>query len=260
MSLNYLTPILLKEAETKSQALQADIIKLCKKLGSFISAPVPKKDIDRMEPFAAKEELVKFIAAELRKYFDDSPKLRSSEEGYYDVISFWYCVALLILAGDDQFMPYFTRSFIDSKHKDIYLLRRLLNNAGTGSVYRDQVEAYFDEVNSKSDIYIWAKGIGLELPGTHDWDFYVCLQASNEHMFITVYLIGKAPDGKGNSYEVRITERGSRIDVATEKTVYNLREIIAELERTYDFKFELTSSTFRGKIKNKTAVKKWLGL
>ncbi|WP_294823363.1 hypothetical protein [uncultured Flavobacterium sp.] len=261
MPLHYLTPKLLKEAEGKHNTLQADIMKLCKKLDSFIHAPVTGKEISRMESFAGNEELVRFVSSEMKKYFDGNAALQSpAENEYYDVISFWYCVALLILAEDNEFIPYFTKKFIDSEHKDIYLLRRTLNNSGKGGNCLAKVEAYFDGVNSKTDIYIWAKSIGLELPGTHDWDFYICLQASSEARFITVYLIGKAPDGKGNSYEIRVTERATMIDIATEKTIYNLKGVIAELESTYNFKFELTSSAFRGKIKNKTAIKKWLGL
>jgi len=86
---------------------------LNRKLGSFIHAPLNLKEVLRMEPFAADAEVVRAVAVSLDNYAILPTSTEECERQRttglpkdYDIVGFWYCVALLALSAEPEAVPY----------------------------------------------------------------------------------------------------------------------------------------------------------
>ena len=106
------------------------------KLGSFIHAPLNLKEILRMEPFAADTEVVRAVAATLDNYaiLPTSPEERERQYTTglpkdYDIVGFWYCVALLALSAEPEAVRYLlvlARMLMVEDPAELFLLRRIV--------------------------------------------------------------------------------------------------------------------------------------
>ena len=109
---------------------------LNRKLGSFIHAPLNLKEVLRMEPFAADAEVVRAVAATLDNYaiIPTSPTERERQRTTglpkdYDIVGFWYCVALLALSAEPEAVRYLlvlARILMVEDPAELFLLRRIV--------------------------------------------------------------------------------------------------------------------------------------
>ena len=88
-------------------ALSGKIERLNSALGSYIHAPTNRKETERMKPYAEDSALVHIVADVIQGH-SCIPSTPQEKEDYritgiynYDVIRFWYCVALLAQSPDE---------------------------------------------------------------------------------------------------------------------------------------------------------------
>lgn len=92
--MEYIYELILERSENYPPKVKAQMEKFAKKLQSFCYCPVLEKEFARMEPFATQEELVKLVFEIIKNYeiLDDPYGIG------YDLVGYWYCIALLSLS------------------------------------------------------------------------------------------------------------------------------------------------------------------
>ena len=131
-----MTPLKIAPAARMHSRDGRKIDALNRKLGSFIHAPLNLKEILRMEPFAADGEVVRAVAASLDDYaiLPTSPEERERQRTTglpkdYDIVGFWYCVALLALSAEPEAVRYLlvlARMLMVEDPAELFLLRRIV--------------------------------------------------------------------------------------------------------------------------------------
>lgn len=129
-----MTPLHIQPLPDSTPDAVQKIDALNRKLGSFIHAPLNLKEVLRMEPFAADAEVARAVAATLDDYsiIPTSPEERERQHTTglpkdYDIVRFWYCVALLALSAEPAAMRYLlvlARMLMVEDPAELYLLRR----------------------------------------------------------------------------------------------------------------------------------------
>ena len=143
---------------------------LNRKLGSFIHAPLNLKEVLRMEPFAADAEVVRAVAATLDDYtiLPTSPEERECQRTTvlpkdYDIVEFWYCVALLALSAEPEAVRYLlvlARILMVEDPAELFLLRRIVRLLEGFPFPRLQelkrrIEAFYDPVTHRLEAFRW---------------------------------------------------------------------------------------------------------
>lgn len=104
-------------------------------LDSYVHAPTNRKEILRMQPYATDEKLVRTVAGFLQGYCCIPSNAQELENYcmighfYYDIIRFWYCVALLALSSDSAALDCLTRlahTLMEQGPGDLHVLYRIL--------------------------------------------------------------------------------------------------------------------------------------
>ena len=128
---------------------------LNRKLGSFIHAPLNLKEVLRMEPFAADAEVVRAVAATLDNYaiLPTSPEERERQRTSglskdYDIVGFWYCVALLALSAEPEAVRY--------------------------------LEGFYDTVTHQLEAFRWLEAAGIPWPESYEWEVITQFSSDGE--------------------------------------------------------------------------------
>jgi ribosomal protein L23 len=286
--------IINKNVNDVSKVEQKEILNFLKRLQSYIHVPSNEKEINRMKAFSSKKFLVNFILKNLENY--PYPRISTYP---FDIISYWYCIALLILSEDTKGKDYvfgLAKQFIKNEHLDLWQFRRLLEfiNIEEYGGIKKEIELYFLSKQNDLDSYKWAKQIGLELPKDNSWMLFFELSTDGKFRFgndltelekekrlrmtISVYPLQgercweielKNWNNSISAWWPNLTEREIRLSkkknnyvLKTEPSILNLKEVINEVETVFNVKFDKTiySKRFKGKIRNKNAVQKWLNI
>ena len=168
---------------------------LNRKLGSFIHAPLNLKEILRMEPFAADGEVVRAVAASLDDYaiLPTSPEERERQRTTglpkdYDIVGFWYCVALLALSAEPEAVRYLlvlARMLMVEDPAELFLLRRIVRLL-EGFPFphlqelRGRIEAFYDTVTHQLEAFRWLEAAGIPWPESYEWEVIAQFSSDGE--------------------------------------------------------------------------------
>lgn len=166
---------------------------LNRKLGSFIHAPLNLKEVLRMEPFAADAEVVRAVAAALDDYaiLPTSPAERERQYTTglpkdYDIVGFWYCVALLALSAEPEAVRYLlvlARILMVEDPAELFLLRRIVRLL-EGFPFphlqelKSRIEGFYDTVTHQLEAFRWLEAAGIPWPESYEWE--VIMQFSSD--------------------------------------------------------------------------------
>ena len=168
---------------------------LNRKLGSFLHAPLNLKEVLRMEPFAADGEVVRAVAATLDDYaiLPTSPAEceRQRTTGLpkdYDIVGFWYCVALLALSAEPEAVRYLlvlARMLMVEDPAELFLLRRtvrLLDGFPFPHLQelRSRIEAFYDAVTHRLEAFRWLEAAGIPWPESYEWEVITQFSSDGE--------------------------------------------------------------------------------
>lgn len=174
-----MTPLHIQPLPDSTPDTVQKIDALNRKLGSFIHAPLNLKEVLRMEPFAADAEVARAVAATLDDYsiIPTSPEEREGQPAAglpkdYDIVGFWYCVALLALSAEPAAVRYLlvlARMLMVEDPAELYLLRRtvrLLEGFPFPHLQelRSRIEAFYDTVTHQLEAFRWLEPPGFRGP------------------------------------------------------------------------------------------------
>ena len=165
------------------------------KLGSFIHAPLNLKEILRMEPFAADTEVVRAVAATLDNYaiLPTSPEERERQYTTglpkdYDIVGFWYCVALLALSAEPEAVRYLlvlARMLMVEDPAELFLLRRIVRLL-EGFPFphlqdlKSRIEGFYDTVTHQLEAFRWLEAAGIPWPESYEWELLAQFSSDGE--------------------------------------------------------------------------------
>jgi hypothetical protein len=270
---------------------QREVASFIRKLDSFVHAPANRTAADRLLPFSQQPAVVALVARVL-------PQYRPWTLPYYDIIGYWYSVALLSLARSEdalQALGQLTSEAMTAGWCDLDLWRRnflFFPNVPTLVPFAAAVEHYFQQLTPQIEALVWARHIGLQVPATPDWLVSFVLSADGENKFpfqltdqekqqriqLSVDVYGNAR-GDGESWEIKFSNfensTGGRF-VSPNDSIYRRQyqplrlsvapsllhfgPTLATIEQAVGVRFEraLAFSYFSKGIKNKGAVAQWL--
>jgi len=275
-----------------SKSEQKKILKFSKRLESYIHVPTNKKEFERMISFASNDFLVNFVLKVLDDY-----KYPEESKYPFDIVSYWYCICLLALSNIEEARKFpinLGNQFLKIEHNDLFLFRRILafiKDTAYEPLTKD-IENYFLSKQNELESYKWAKEIGLELPSDNNWALFFEISTDGKFRFgndltdkekenrlritTSVYPLRDKkcweielknwnktisawwPTLSKN--EIKLEKKRKSYTLKTEPSLRGLKEVIQEIETALDIKLDRTiySKRFKGKIKNKSAVQKWL--
>jgi len=281
-----------KNAQNLPKNEAKDILKFAKRLESYTHVPSNEKEINRIKIFSSNTFLVNFILKNIEQY----PYPNESKYPF-DIISYWYCIALFIMSKEEKargFVINMAEEFMHNEHLDLWQIRRLLEavNPKEYQNIKEKISSYFISKQEYLESYIWAKKIGLELPKDNSWMFFFEISTDGKfrlgndltetekeqrlRITVSVYpLQGQncweiELKNWNNSIsawwpnlserEIRLSKQNRNYKLKTKPSLLNLKKVIEEVETEFNVKFNKTiySKRFKGKIKNKNAVQKWL--
>lgn len=168
---------------------------LNRKLGSFIHAPFNLKEILRMEPFAADTEVVRAVAATLDNYAILPTSTEECERQYttglpkdYDIVGFWYCVALLALSAEPEAVRYLlvlARILMVEDPAELFLLRRIVRLLEEFPFphlqkLRGRIENFYDTVTHQLEAFRWLEAAGIPWPESYEWEVITQFSSDGE--------------------------------------------------------------------------------
>ena len=190
-----MTPLHIRPLPDSNPDVVQKIDALNRKLGSFIHAPLNLKEVLRMEPFAADAEVVRAVAATLDDYtiLPTSPEERERQRTTglskdYDIVGFWYCVALLALSPESAAVRYLlvlARMLMVEDPAELFLLRRtvrLLDRFPFPHLQelRSRIEAFYDTVTHQLEAFRWLETAGIPWPESYEWEVIAQFSSDGE--------------------------------------------------------------------------------
>ena len=190
-----MTPLHIQPLPDSTPDAVQKIDALNRKLGSFIHAPLNLKEVLRMEPFAADAEVVRAVAATLDNYaiIPTSPTERERQRTTglpkdYDIVGFWYCVALLALSAEPEAVRYLlvlARILMVEDPAELFLLRRtvrLLEGFPFPHLQelRSRIEAFYDTVTHRLEAFRWLEAAGIPWPESYEWEVVTQFSSDGE--------------------------------------------------------------------------------
>ena len=185
-------------------ALSEKIGRLNSALGSYIHAPTNRKETERMKPYAEDSALVRIVANVIRGY-SCIPSTPQEKEDYrttgiyrYDVIRFWYCVALLAQSPDEYAtacLSGLARTLMEQGPGELGILYRILLllpeqehlHGLTG-----ELAGYYQKIIPNLEAAKWLEKAGIPYPDTFEWSVSFHFTTNGE----TVILSGNETERK----------------------------------------------------------------
>ena len=286
-----LGPLYQHQAATLLPTEQRQVASFTRKLDSFVHAPANRTAADRLLPFCQQPAVVALVARVL-------PQYRPWTLPYYDIIGYWYSVALLSLARSEdalQALDQLTSEAMAAGWSALDLWRRnflFFPNVPALAPLAAAVEHYFQQLAPQVEALVWARHIGLQVPATPDWLVSFVLSPDGENKFafqlsdaekkqriqLSVDVYGNAR-GDGESWQIEFhnfeNSTGGRFvspnDTICRRNYQPLRlpigpsllhfgPALAAIEEAVGVRFvrRLAFSYFSKGIKNKGAVAQWL--
>ena len=138
-----------------------------------------------MEPFAADAEVVRAVAVSLDNYAILPTSTEECERQRttglpkdYDIVGFWYCVALLALSAEPEAVRYLlvlARILMVEDPAELFLLRRivrLLEGFPFSHLQelRSRIEGFYDTVTHQLEAFRWLEAAGIPWPESYEWE------------------------------------------------------------------------------------------
>ena len=184
--------------------LSGKIGRLNSALDSYIHAPTNRKETERMKPYAEDSTLVRIVADVIRGY-SCIPTTPQEKEDYritgiysYDVIRFWYCVALLAQSSDEcatASLSGLARTLMEQGPGELGILYRILLllleqehlHGLTG-----ELADYYRKIIPDLEAAKWLAEAGIPYPDTFEWSVSFRFTSNGE----TVLLSGNEAEKK----------------------------------------------------------------
>ena len=185
-------------------ALSGKIERLNSALGSYIHAPTNRKETERMKPYAEDSVLVHIVADVIQGH-SCIPSTPQEKEDYritgiynYDVIRFWYCVALLAQSPDEYAtacLSGLARTLMEQGPGELGILYRILLllpeqehlHGLTG-----ELAGYYRKIIPDLEAAKWLEKAGIPYPDTFEWSASFRFTSNGE----TVLLSGNETERK----------------------------------------------------------------
>ena len=148
-----------------------------------------------MEPFAADTEVVRAVAATLDNYaiLPTSPEERERQYTTglpkdYDIVGFWYCVALLALSAEPEAVRYLlvlARMLMVEDPAELFLLRRIVRLL-EGFPFphlqdlKSRIEGFYDTVTHQLEAFRWLEAAGIPWPESYEWELLAQFSSDGE--------------------------------------------------------------------------------
>lgn len=151
-------------------------------LDSYVHAPTNRKEILRMQPYATDEKLVRTVAGFLQGYCCIPSNAQELENYcmighfYYDIIRFWYCVALLALSSDSAALDCLTRlahTLMEQGPGDLHVLYRillLLPEQSSLNGLRQELSDYYKNTIPTLIAAQWLAKAEIPYPDDFEWN------------------------------------------------------------------------------------------
>ena len=185
-------------------ALSGKIERLNSALDSYIHAPTNRKETERMGPYAEDSALVRIVADVIRGY-SCIPSTPQEKEDYritgiynYDVIRFWYCVALLAQSPDEYAtasLSGLARTLMEQGPGELGILYRillLLPEQEHLHGLTDELADYYRKIIPDLEAAKWLAKAGIPYPDTFEWSVSFRFTSNGE----TVLLSGNETERK----------------------------------------------------------------
>ena len=162
-------------------ALSDKIDQLNSALNSYIHAPTNRKETERMKPYAEDSDLVRVVAGVIGRY-SCIPSTPQEKEDYritgnynYDIIRFWYCVALLAQSPDKYAIACLSGlAHTLMKHGPgeigiLYRILLLLPEQEHLHELTQELSAYYQEIIPDLQAAKWLAKAGIAYPDSFEW-------------------------------------------------------------------------------------------
>ena len=177
--------IVIEFPDSCTEELYSRIAQLNEKLNKYVHAPTNLKEIMRMQPFADDPGVVRAVLETLNGYdILPEPSQQADAFFHYDIVAFWYCVALLALSGETDATEYLTqlaRTLISKGPGDLNLLRRitlLLADRSHLDAINNELSKYYDRICPTLAAYRWLKEAGISVPQDREWE--ICIKFTTD--------------------------------------------------------------------------------
>lgn len=185
-------------------ALSGKIERLNSALDSYIHAPTNRKETERMKPYAEDSSLVRIVADVIRGY-SCIPSTPQEKEDYritgiynYDVIRFWYCVALLAQSPDEcavACLSGLARTLMEQGPGELGILYRILLLLPEREYLQgltEELAGYYQKIIPDLEAAKWLAEAGIPYPDTFEWSVSFRFTSNGE----TVLLSGNETERK----------------------------------------------------------------
>lgn len=177
--------------------LSDKIERLNSALDSYIHAPTNRKETERMKPYAEDSSLVRIVADVIRGY-SCIPSTPQEKENYritgiyrYDVIRFWYCVALLAQSPDEYAttcLSGLAHTLMEQGPGELGILYRILLllpeqehlHGLTG-----ELADYYRKIIPNLEATKWLAEVGIPYPDTFEWSISFRFTSNGETVFLS---------------------------------------------------------------------------
>ena len=178
-------------------ALSGKIGQLNSALDSYIHAPTNRKETERMKPYAEDSSLVRIVADVIRGH-SCIPSTPQEKENYritgiyrYDVIRFWYCVALLAQSPDEYAttcLSGLAHTLMEQGPGELGILYRILLllpeqehlHGLTG-----ELADYYRKIIPNLEATKWLAEAGIPYPDTFEWSISFRFTSNGETVFLS---------------------------------------------------------------------------
>ena len=185
-------------------ALSGKIERLNSALDSYIHVPTDRKETERMKPYAEDSTLV-HIVADIIQGHSCIPSIPQEKEDYritgiysYDVIRFWYCVALLAQSPNEYAtasLSGLARTLMEQGPGELGILYRillLLPEQEHLHGLTDELANYYRKIIPDLEAAKWLAEAGIPYPYTFEWSVSFRFTSNGE----TVLLSGNETERK----------------------------------------------------------------
>lgn len=185
-------------------ALSGKIERLNSALDSYIHVPTDRKETERMKPYAEDSALVHIVADVIQGH-SCIPSTPQEKEDYritgiyrYDVIRFWYCVALLAQSPEGHArdcLSGLARTLMEQGPGELGILYRillLLPEQEHLHGLTDELANYYRKIIPDLEAAKWLAEAGIPYPDTFEWSVSFRFTSNGE----TVLLSGNETERK----------------------------------------------------------------
>ena len=186
------------------QALSDMIGRLNSDLGSYIHAPTNRKEVERMKSYTENIALVRIVADVIRGY-SCIPSTPQEKEDYritgiysYDVIRFWYCVALLAQSPEGyarDCLSELARTLMEQGPGELGILYRILLMLPEREYLHgltEELAGYYRKIIPDLEAAKWLAKAGIPYPDSFEWSVSFRFTSNGE----TVLLSGNEAERK----------------------------------------------------------------